>query len=479
MTPLFLALLALGCNGGDTDPPPGDDTAATDDTGSVDDTGDAPDVCADLPALPLDFTTIRGFSGSEDFAFDGDGGLVSVGMNGLLTSRKRDGTTRVIAPGFGEMAGTAYAPNGDLIMADAGRGALLRVTPNGGSETLHGGLSYPNGVAVDPDGIAFTADQNTGAVWRVDTATGDAEQIAADLFAPNGVAIGGDGTLYVGSFGGGTVHRIAPEGDSYAAPELLSQVVEIDLTGGCETAGDDCTTNNYALGTCVDGDEGLTCSPTRDTEACVDRARLEACTTTLFGEPIESRCMGSADLAFCPFTPVQAIEPCDDKDQGQRCRIEGQQGECYQTSQGINACYVYATSPDYGCDGASAGDDCALADTHYPYVGTCVDWGGGDLACDPGGTLEGGLDGIGVDACDNVYVTEYISGQIWRITPEGETEVAVALPSSWIPNMHWGSGLEGWETDVLYVMDRDEGRVFEVQVGVGAKVPNNLPPATE
>ena len=87
-----------------------------------------------------------------------------MGMNGLLTSRMRDGTSRVIAPGFGEMAGTAYAPNGDLILADAGRGALLRVTPNGGSETLHGGLSYPNGVAVDPDGIVFVADQNTGAV---------------------------------------------------------------------------------------------------------------------------------------------------------------------------------------------------------------------------------------------------------------------------------------------------------------------------
>jgi hypothetical protein len=274
------------------------------------------------------------------------------------------------------------------------------------------------------------------------------------------VALGGDGTLYVGSFGGGTVHAIAPDGDGYAEPELLSQVVEIDLTGGCETVGDACTTSSYALGQCEDGDEGMVCKPLRDTDACVDHERLEACSTTLFGEPIESRCMGSADLSFCPFTPLESIEPCDDKTEGQRC-------------------YVDSAQPDQSCADADEGDACQLSDTHYPYVGTCADWGGGDLSCDPGGTLEGGLDGIGVDACDNVYVTEYITGNIWRITPEGETEVAVELPSSWIPNMHWGSGVEGWETDVLYVMDRDEGRVFELQVGVGAKVPNNLPHASE
>jgi hypothetical protein len=32
--------------------------------------------------------------------------------------------------------------------------------------------------------------------------------------------------------------------------------------------------------------------------------------------------------------------------------------------------------------------------------------------------------------------------------------------------MHWGKGEGGFETDVLYVSDRDQGRLFGLKVGV-------------
>ncbi len=35
----------------------------------------------------------------------------------------------------------------------------------------------------------------------------------------------------------------------------------------------------------------------------------------------------------------------------------------------------------------------------------------------------GGIDGLGVDACGNVYASEYVVGNVWRITPDGTTEL--------------------------------------------------------
>ena len=55
-------------------------------------------------------------------------------------------------------------------------------------------------------------------------------------------------------------------------------------------------------------------------------------------------------------------------------------------------------------------------------------------------------------------------GIIWRFSPDGLVEEAVKLPSSWIPNMHFGNGIGGWDPEILYVMDRDQGRVFALKV---------------
>lgn len=455
-----------------------------------------PEPCDELPDLPVSFTTLEGFSGAEDFAFDADGGLVSVDLNGNLTSRQRDGTQRIIAPGFGEMAGTAYLPDGNLVIADAAEGSLLRVTPAGGSEVLLGGLSYPNGVAVSPEGMVYVADQSTGDVWQVDGVTGDAEIIASKMFAPNGVALGADGTLFVGSFGGGTVHAIEPAVDGFAEPSLLGSVGDKSTYGGppCDDAkvGDYCLTKKYGLGTC-EGDGTLSCQTLYDTAACEGAEDGAACTTELFGETIDSACQG-AD-GFCPYTASALIDACDGASYYGACTLpDGGEGVCAYTAQGVNACvdwgFKYGKQKKYkykkygyyywysegNCDELEEGDACQVADSHYPYIGTC-NASYGSLLCMNGGGL-GGLDGIGVDACDNVYVTEFVSGKIWRFGPEGgDPDEAVSLPSSWIPNLHWGTGVGGWRTDALYVMDRDEGRVFELEVGVSAKVPVHTGPS--
>jgi sugar lactone lactonase YvrE len=478
LLPLTLALLSsLGCRSGDkvevddTGTVDTADTADTGDTGTVDTGWTRPEECESLPELPLDYSTLRGFSGAEDFAFGADGGLVSVDFNGNLTSVQQDGSKTVIAPGLGETAGTAYLPNGNLIVADAARGTLVRVAPNGGSEVLFSGLSYPNGVAVSAEGMIYVADQDTGILWEVDGESGEGTQLATDLFAPNGVAIGEGGSLFVGSFGGGTVHTIPKVDGVFGAATEIGSVLD-NSSLGCEAEADYCVTGSYALGQC---DAELVCKPLRDTQACEDKSAGDACSTELFGAAIESACRGTE--LFCPYTPLSHIEPCAGKGDGANCTVQGKSGQCYGTAQNVKACYSWDGGGNSSCEGLTVGEACQQADTHYPYVGSCVSYGGPRLECEaPFGGDEGGLDGIAVDACDNVYVTEYIAGKIWRFEPgESEAEEVVKLPSSWIPNMHFGHDIGGWSSDTLYIMDRDEGRVFGLELGVGGRFPTIVP----
>ncbi|MEZ4235761.1 MAG: SMP-30/gluconolactonase/LRE family protein [Myxococcota bacterium] len=83
---------------------------------------------------------------------------------------------------------------------------------------------------------------------------------------------------------------------------------------------------------------------------------------------------------------------------------------------------------------------------------------------------DGGFDGINVDHCGNVYITEYTTGRVFRVTPDGaRAELVVDLPSGWIPNIRWGNDLGPWRRDRLYVADRDQARLFVLDVGIPGK----------
>ncbi|MEZ4322936.1 MAG: SMP-30/gluconolactonase/LRE family protein [Myxococcota bacterium] len=97
------------------------------------------------------------------------------------------------------------------------------------------------------------------------------------------------------------------------------------------------------------------------------------------------------------------------------------------------------------------------------------------LVQDPGNN--GGFDGINVDECGNVYITEFVAGKVYRITPDGQIVNLVAdLPSSWIPNLRWGNGVNGWEETTLYVSDRSQGRLFALEMGLRGKPGFLTPP---
>lgn len=86
------------------------------------------------------------------------------------------------------------------------------------------------------------------------------------------------------------------------------------------------------------------------------------------------------------------------------------------------------------------------------------------FAQNPNGSGE--YDGINVDECGNVYITEYVAGLVIRLSPEGTDPAVVAtLPSFWIPNMRWGNGQGGTDEGTLYVSDRSAGRLFALNAG--------------
>jgi sugar lactone lactonase YvrE len=476
---MTLFLLAA-CNGVSLDVDPEDTDLVVDDTGSddtgdteVEDTGD-PIVydCSNLPELPTQFTLLEGFTGAEDFAFDGEGNLVSVDQYGNLVGISYEGDKEVISPGFGTTAGTHYTSEGHLAIADVDRGRIVLVDPEGNSDTLISGLLYPNGVTVDNEDWVYFAEHDAGQVRRVHPETGEDETLATGLMNPNGLAFSTDWqTLYVGSFGGGTVHAIDRDGDGWST--RLFAEVETDVTDPCIelSEGSSCFIPiTGGLGVCDDA----VCEADRDRAACDALDEGDICTTMRLETEVESLCAVDDEGLYCPRLEKQRVASCDGKQKWASCQIGQAWGYCVDTWEEVMACITdneQWTHMKQPCADLAIGDACVSQMPTGPYEGTCEDysdWGYGVICENPfmwGET--GGLDGLNVDACDNVYVTEYVLGNIYRFDSDGGNQQVVAETGSfWIPNMHWGSGIGGWKKDVLYVMDRESFGVFALEIGV-------------
>jgi hypothetical protein len=86
-------------------------------------------------------------------------------------------------------------------------------------------------------------------------------------------------------------------------------------------------------------------------------------------------------------------------------------------------------------------------------------------------TIPGGgpwLDGIGVDACGNIFVPSYSLSQLWRISPDGSPSLFYAWDfTHYGHGLKWGSGIGGWDDMSIYVAQPYNGCTVErLQVGV-------------
>jgi sugar lactone lactonase YvrE len=309
--------------------------------------------------------------------------------------------------------------DGSAIIANVSNGALLRIYPNGARKVVLGGLLYPNGLDVGPDGFVYVSENAAGRVRRIDPETGDFSIVALGLFGPNGVAFGDDPQLmYIGSFEGSGVYKVVLKqpGELGVASVLArphgSKLPEPKLACPDQKVGKPCEdTMSHASGTCQRLANVVDCVPSDGApDACA-------------GKPDGTSCGdgGTCQDGFC-----QLPDPCVGKQAGDACTAENLAGTCEELIEGTLVC-----QPE-----------------------------------EPSGDGPGGIDGLGVDACGNVYASEFTYGIVWRISPAGEIERLVDLPSHWVPNIKWGRGLGGFGRDQMFVADRDESRLFAVAVGV-------------
>jgi sugar lactone lactonase YvrE len=161
-----------------------------------------------------------------------------------------------------------------------------------------------------------------------------------------------------------------------------------------------------------------------------------------------------------------------EQNSGEVTKVDPDTGETWTIATGLSAPNGMSFSPDYKtlyvgsfCGGVIYKiefDDAGQPGAATEFINAADGAALGMTGC---------FDGMGVDACGNVYVCDYGVINVYRISPDGETiEIAVDLspPSSWIPNMQWGSGLGDWDENTLYVADI-MGAVYEVDLGVPSK----------
>lgn len=77
-------------------------------------------------------------------------------------------------------------------------------------------------------------------------------------------------------------------------------------------------------------------------------------------------------------------------------------------------------------------------------------------------------DGLGMDACGNLYVAEFDSSGIYRVNTEGEVETLVRpRRTTYGHAVEFGSGIGGWRADAIYQpQPYDNYTVREIVVGV-------------
>ena len=77
-------------------------------------------------------------------------------------------------------------------------------------------------------------------------------------------------------------------------------------------------------------------------------------------------------------------------------------------------------------------------------------------------------DGLGADACGNLFVPNYDSGALYRLRPDGQTETFVTLGfPAYGHGVEWGNGIGGWsETSLFLPQPYDSNTVLELELGV-------------
>jgi YD repeat-containing protein len=166
--------------------------------------------------------------------------VAGTGLGGFFNSDGRPATEAMLY----SPAGTAVGPDGTLYIADNLNHRIRRVGPDGIITTIAGNglagfrgdgpatmrrISYPQDVALGPDGILYIADRGNSLIRTVNasgymrTIVGtpsyfggfsgdDGPADEAKVSRPHGVLVTDDGVVYIADTGNNRIRRIGPDG---------------------------------------------------------------------------------------------------------------------------------------------------------------------------------------------------------------------------------------------------------------------------
>ncbi len=136
-----------------------------------------PDVDYDCAAVPdsydepVTFDDARAYHG---MVFLKDGSLVGWDGRSSIAKSPYEGEYEPWIPGMTYLEQFVQHPNGDLYTIRLEHGEVIRITPEGGWETVMSGLYYGYGLTFGPDGRLYVVD---GDVWRLDLDTLESERL--------------------------------------------------------------------------------------------------------------------------------------------------------------------------------------------------------------------------------------------------------------------------------------------------------------
>ncbi len=208
--------------------------------------------------------------------------------------------------------------------------------------------------------------------------------------------------------------------------------VAVDLCAGHE-AGDACATSHGA-GRCVEASGTLECAL-----PCEGLGVGDAC--ELPGGP--ATCQPPADSGVLTCT---LSKPCMGRNTGDACDSERGPGTCSYEQDCIPA----------SCTALTDNSKCVLPNGAF---GACSS---GECTA----TL-GMLGGLAVDGCGNVYASDLETGNLWRISPEGDW-VLIAILREYVGakfDLTWGTDRAATHSLLYAVTD---WQLFGANVGIGS-----------
>jgi streptogramin lyase len=225
-----------GTTTGTTEAAPGSSSGSGEESGT---TGAGIDCAAlsDGPWEPVLFAS--GFDGSEDLAFDGQGGLALKRDGGVVVIDADLGET-VLAPAVPTAYGSRYLADGRLLVALPQGGKVIAIDGQGAIADFVTQVQGPNGIFNDVAGNTWITEFGGSRVIRVGS---ELEQttivMGSDAAAANGVVFDPvRGLLFYTKYQAGEIRRVAIDDQGGAGPSEL--IVTIPGTAPDGLAMDAC-----------------------------------------------------------------------------------------------------------------------------------------------------------------------------------------------------------------------------------------------